>query len=182
MSYGAYVAGEKLPAVDANRGFVPVGTILPFAGASAPSSWIFCYGQAISRATYADLFAIIGTTYGSGDGSTTFNVPDMRGNMILGKDNMGGSSRNRVVDADADTLGGQDGEENHTLTTSELPPHSHSADVRSAGGPNSGTFFAGFNSANISNSIGSPSTDNTGSGSAHNNMPPYIVFNYIIRY
>lgn len=79
---------------------------VPYAGASAPAGWLLCYGQAVSRATYADLFTAIGTTYGVGDGSTTFNLPDMRGRTPLGKDNMGGVSADVVTDANADTLGG----------------------------------------------------------------------------
>lgn len=68
------------------------GTVLPFAGSTAPTGWLLCYGQAISRTTYANLFAVIGTTYGVGDGSTTFNLPDLRGRIAAGKDNMGGSA------------------------------------------------------------------------------------------
>lgn len=66
---------------------VPVGTILPFAGASIPAGWIECAGQAVSRTTYPDLFGSIGTTYGAGDGSTTFNLPDLRGEFLRGWDN-----------------------------------------------------------------------------------------------
>lgn len=181
MSYGAYVAGEELPAADANKGFVPIGTVLPFAGSSAPSSWIFCYGQAISRATYAALFAIIGTTFGAGDGSTTFNVPDMRGNMILGKDDMGGSSRNRVVDADADTLGGQDGSETVTLTTSQIPSHTHGVrGVTTSTGSDTGAWR--ISGSNVVFTADITTDGGTGGGQAHNNMPPYITLNYIIRY
>lgn len=72
------------------------GTVLPFAGSAAPTDWLLCYGQAVSRATYANLFAVIGTTYGAGDGSTTFNVPDLRGRVAAGKDNMGGTAANRL--------------------------------------------------------------------------------------
>ena len=66
---------------DANNKAVPVmpvGCVIPFAGAAAPTGWLLCQGQAVSRTTYAQLFSVIGTTYGSGDGSTTFNLPDMR--------------------------------------------------------------------------------------------------------
>ena len=62
----------------------PLGSILPFGGASAPTGWMLCQGQAISRITYADLFAVIGTSFGAGDGSTTFNIPDLRGEFIRG--------------------------------------------------------------------------------------------------
>ena len=72
---------------DANNKAVPVmpvGCVIPFAGAAAPTGWLLCQGQAVSRTTYAQLFSVIGTTYGSGDGSTTFNLPDMRGRVAVG--------------------------------------------------------------------------------------------------
>lgn len=68
------------------------GTVLPFAGSVAPTGWLLCYGQAVSRTTYAPLFAVIGTTFGVGDGSTTFNLPDLRGRIMAGKDDMGGTA------------------------------------------------------------------------------------------
>lgn len=75
---------------------IPVGTMLPYAGGAAPANFALCFGQAVSRTTYAALFAIIGTTYGTGDGSTTFNLPDMRGRVAAGADNMGGTAANRL--------------------------------------------------------------------------------------
>lgn len=88
---------------------VPVGTILDYGGASIPSKYLLCAGQAVSRATYADLFTAIGTTWGVGDGSTTFNLPDLRGRVTAGKDDMNGSDANRLnndgLGADADVLG-----------------------------------------------------------------------------
>ena len=75
---------------------IPVGGVLPYTGASAPnSSFVLPYGQAISRTTYASYFSLVSTTFGSGDGSTTFNVPDLRGRVIAGLDNMGGSAAMR---------------------------------------------------------------------------------------
>ena len=73
---------------------MPAGMLFPFAGASAPTGYLLCHGQAVSRTTYADLFTAIGTTYGTGDGSSTFNLPDLRGRVIAGQDDMGGSSAN----------------------------------------------------------------------------------------
>lgn len=72
-------------------GLAPAGVVLPFAGASAPSGWMLCAGQAVSRTTYSALFDAIGTAHGAGDGSTTLNLPDMRGRVAGGKDDMGGS-------------------------------------------------------------------------------------------
>lgn len=75
---------------------LPSGIIIPFAGASAPGGWLLCAGQAVNRVTYGILFAAIGTTYGTGDGSTTFNVPDLRGRVPFGADNMLGTAANRA--------------------------------------------------------------------------------------
>ena len=102
---------------------VPTGVLNPYAGATAPVGWLLCFGQSISRTTYATLFTAIGTTYGSVSG-TTFNLPDMRGQVTAGLDNMGGTSRDRVVDSDADVLGGEIGDSgghSHDLTTENLP-------------------------------------------------------------
>lgn len=91
------LAANKKFTVASNPVMCPVGMLAPFAGASAPDGWLFCAGQAVSRSTYAALFAVVSTTYGSGDGSTTFNLPDLRGRTAVGKDNMGGSAANRVT-------------------------------------------------------------------------------------
>lgn len=99
-------------------------------GTAAPPLSIFGYGQAISRTTYAAYFAIVGTTYGAGDASTTFNVPDYRGRGIVGKDDMGGSSANRLTGlsggVDGDVLGAVGGTEGTTLAEANLPAHVHS--------------------------------------------------------
>ena len=94
---------------------LPAGTVVPFAGTAEPNGYLFCYGQAVSRTGYAALFAALGTTYGSGDGTTTFNLPDLRGRVIAGQDDMGGSSANRLTNQtgglDGDTLGATGGAE-----------------------------------------------------------------------
>lgn len=87
---------SKLATSVANS-LVPIGTILPYGGASSPnSSWLLCYGQAVSRSTYSSLYAILGDLYGVGDGSTTFNLPDLRGRVPVGNDAMGGTAANRT--------------------------------------------------------------------------------------
>ena len=116
---------------------LPVGMIVDYAGASAPSRWLLCYGQAISRTTYADLFAILGTTYGTGDGSTTFNLPDLRGRVVAGQDDMGGVSADRLTNqtggVDGDVLGAVGGAETHTITLAQMPAHDHGAVTGSNG-------------------------------------------------
>lgn len=79
------------------QGGIPSGAIMDYAGATEPTGWLFCAGQAISRTTYANLFAAIGTNYGAGDGSTTFNVPDYRGRVSAGRDDMGGTNAQRLT-------------------------------------------------------------------------------------
>ena len=74
-------------------GAVPTGTILDFAGSTAPNGYLLCFGQLVSRTDYADLFGVIGSTYGVGDGTSTFGIPDLRGTVIAGFDNMGGTYR-----------------------------------------------------------------------------------------
>lgn len=106
-----------------SRFFLPSGMISPFAGSSAPSGWLLCAGQSVSRTTYAELFTAIGTTYGAGDGSTTFALPDLRGRVIAGVDNMGGTDAGRLDWSN--TLGTSGGAQKHTLTSSEMPSHTH---------------------------------------------------------
>jgi microcystin-dependent protein len=106
----------------------PTGAINAYAGSIAPTGWLLCDGAAVSRATYADLFALIGTTYGVGDGTTTFNLPDMKGRVIVGKAATGTFA----------ALNNKGGAETHTLVTGEMPSHAHTADgdltAASAGG------------------------------------------------
>jgi microcystin-dependent protein len=114
---------------------IPAGSIQAYAGpitahagavASAeatgqpPRGWLWCAGQAVSRTTYSALFNAIGTAYGTGDGATTFNVPDLRGRTVVGLDDMGGSDASRL--SSANTLGTAGGAETH----STLPDHTHS--------------------------------------------------------
>ncbi len=116
---------------------IPLGGMIEFTGTTAPNgSFVLPSGQAISRTTYATYFAMVGTTYGAGDGSTTFNVIDKRGRVSAGRDDMGGSAASRIGSVSTDsgtisgaTLGSSGGSSTHVLTTGEMPSHTHDASV-----------------------------------------------------
>lgn len=166
---------------------LPVGVIFPYGGSSAPSGWLMCDGSAVSRTTYATLFTAISTAFGAGDGSTTFNLPNTARKVLVGAGGTGTSTL-------ANTVGATGGAETHTLTTAELavhnhgvtdPTHSHNYYL-----PNSDTAGAGVAvgvSADFSASTATSSSttgisiNNAGSGSAHNNLQPSLVTNYIIK-
>jgi microcystin-dependent protein len=169
------------------------GTIKLDAGTVAPAGWLKCDGSAVSRTTYAQLFARVGTAYGAGDGSTTFNLPNLLGRFPLGA-GQGTGLTNRLQ-------GATGGEEAHVLATAELPAHNHGiTDPGHSHGAPSGTgFMVQLNSSSEGNTT-SPSgmrttnggantggagtgisTQNTGSGTAHNTMPPFAVVTYIIK-
>lgn len=188
---------------------LPIGAVIDYAGSTAPSFWLFAYGQNVSRTTYAALFAAISTTYGVGDGSTTFTLPDLRGRVVAGKDDMGGTSANRLTDQtdglNGDTLGDTGGSETHTLTSAQMPAHTHTGTTASDGahthGMNDNAIYnntpntTGFtvdpgsnalylDTARQTESGGAHThtftTASAGSDGAHNNLPPTIILNKII--
>lgn len=168
-----------------NNAICPVGSMMDYGGTAAPSLWLLCYGQAIDRTTYASLFTAIGTTYGVGDGSTTFNVPDIRGRVTAGQDDMGGSSANRLTGTsggvDGDVLGGVGGLETHTLAASESPALTYTISGTGSAGGASGTRLANMNASNNAGDVTATAaiTTNAGGG-AHNNVQPTIIVNKII--
>ena len=158
---------------------MPTGSIMSFAGSSAPTGYLLCDGAAISRSTYSTLFGVLATTYGSGDGSSTFNIPDLRGRVIAGQDDMGGVSANRLTGltggVDGDVLGGSGGAEKHTLTIAQMPAHDHTYDQTN-------NVTAGGSTAIEDGPItGTATSSSTGGGGAHNNVQPTIILNYIIK-
>jgi microcystin-dependent protein len=176
----------------------PTGIIVPFAGTAAPAGWLLCYGQAVSRLTYSALFGVTSTLYGVGDGSTTFNMPDLRGRVIAGKDDMGGVAATRLTSATitggALTLGKVGGEERHQLTTAEMANHNHALTdpghmhgLLRANIASSGTFWSYFGAAGSTNDVNTASATTgitlaaTGGDTPHNNVQPTLIGNYIIR-
>jgi microcystin-dependent protein len=182
---------------------VPLGSSFDYWGATAPSShFVLAYGQAISRTTYSALFSLLSTTYGSGDGTTTFNVPDLRGRVIAGKDDMGGSSAFRLsatgLGVAADVLGNAGASETYTLVTSNLPPYTPSG--TNTGGSATFTYSAnnmtngGSNTVSLiqpsglGNSVATVFTQPTFNGAAQggssapfSRCQPTIIANKLLR-
>ena len=192
-------------------GGVPIGTVVDYGGLVAPAGWVLCDGSAVARlGLYAGLFAVIGEAFGEGDGSTTFNLPDLRGRVTAGDDNMGGSTAGRLTDAsmgpNAVTMGAWGGHELVTLSTDEMPSHSHvgtaaptvlvnptySSPIGAAPDPALG-FLAGT-SGNRTALVGGISTvgsldhthvisiGNAGGGLPHSVVQPTIIISKMIRY
>ena len=168
---------------------LPIGSVIEWYSDTIPDNWLLCNGQAVSRTDYSALFEVIGTTYGTGNGTTTFNLPNKMGRVGVGKSDI--SPYNQ--------LGNTGGETTHTLTLNEMPRHSHSSAVinpSSGGGaypaPSMGFDYTATKNgvviplaqtlpASTSGYLSSTMGNYQGENSAHNNMPPYIITNYIIK-
>jgi microcystin-dependent protein len=148
---------------------VPAGAVTMNAGSTTPTGWLECEGQAVSRSTYADLFAAVGTTYGVGDGSTTFNLPNLQGRVPVGVD---------TGQTEFDALGETGGAKTHTLTTAQIPAHTHTLPSYQ----NTNTASSNLNGlANTTGTQNTHTTSSVGGGEAHNNLQPYITLNFIIK-
>jgi microcystin-dependent protein len=180
-----------------------IGEVIPWPAAAIPTSWLECNGQAVSRSTYSALFSVIGTTYGAGDGSTTFNVPSYQGRTLVGLD---------TTQAEFDVLGEIGGAKTHTLTVDQMPSHTHVQNSHNhtqnahthppligtnylntyvsvtgiatgtgkvAG--DAGSANATTGSTTATNQAATATNQNTGGGQAHNNLQPYAVARYIIK-
>jgi microcystin-dependent protein len=161
---------------------IPVGTIIPYTSLTIPDGWLTCDGRELSRSEFIELFTVIGTTYGIGNGLTTFNVPDLRGRDIIGI-GQGASMTDR-------NLGQQGGSETKVLTINQLPSHTHGILVSSS---TAGLEFAdngkedvlvgdhgGVYLNNTTNSL-QPFIQSTGNNDPIDIMPPFLVCNYIIK-
>ena len=175
---------------------IPLGAMLPYTGSTAPNTaFVLPFGQAISRTTYATYFSLVSTTFGTGDGSTTFNVIDMRGRLPIGQDNMGGSAASRVTTAgssiDGTTIGANGGGQNVSILQGNLPNVTLGGSVTYAanssgisyqpGGAGATVVSAMASGGNTSATTTSVSISLGGSGTVLNKMPPGIVVPYILR-
>ena len=167
---------------------IPTATIVPWSSASVPTGFLECNGQAVSRSTYSALFAIVGTTYGAGDGASTFNVPNLADNVAVGKSNNKALASTGGANTVASTgnVGGSTA--NATLSTAQLASHSHS-------GANTGNATVTLGTpAGLAASSANTNTGNAGSGTGHSHnmsanfsgdatsvLQPYLTIIYIIK-
>ena len=145
----------------------PTGSIVGYGAAAAPTGWLLCDGSVVSRTTYAALYAVIGTTWGVGDGSTTFNVPDSKGRFPIGYGTGAGLT--------ARALGAKGGEESHTITITELPSHSHDIPILT------GSHADGSEACIEVGAQGLTPTAVAGGATAMAMLPPFWCQNYIIK-
>mgnify|MGYP006280094379 CR=1 FL=1 len=161
---------------------VPYGTIIQSAAVTIPGGWLVCDGTLLNKYTYSNLFDAIGYTYGGVDNS--FNLPDLRGRTTVGA-GAGSGLTNR-------TLAATGGEETHTLTITEMPSHDHGSNASGGQGHYGLMYNSGYNTMNAAVNDGNEpdlyvppgalDIYNTGGGGAHNNMQPFLVLQYLIKY
>lgn len=174
---------------------IPTGSVFPYAGSSAPTYWLLCDGSEVLRSTYPELFAVIGTSFGTPpSGGSYFLLPDMRGRLPLGKDNMGGTGANRVTASAADSVGGFGGNESKVIPIQNLPEHEHDLQgaagaqyyaIRDVPGIGAGevtaiTYDAPTGAGQGSAIATSGGVNNPTLGQAQDVMNPYLTMNYII--
>lgn len=172
---GVHAAQHAWNGADPLQGLVPPGALVPYAGSTSPPGWLIADGATVNRVTYAALFTAIGTAYGSGDGSTTFGLPDLRGRVPVGVDAGAGRA------SGAGGRGAAGGAQAHTLTDSEIPAHQHAFPYAVAGvavgtGTNNGMLDPNAHTVNTS-----AQTATVGSGQPHNNMPPFLTITFLIK-
>lgn len=164
---------------------VPIAAVLPFGGPASqiPANFLLCDGREVSRFTFQNLFNIIGIAYGSPSSGSVFKLPDLRGRVVTGLDNMSGQSADRITQSFADSLGGKGGEERHAITVGEMAIHDHDYDDISYAGGGAGSEQGDTGASDADNLKASTvrSSQLEGAGTSHLNMQPSMAFNWIIR-
>ena len=179
--------GKSKLSQDVQHELLPTGGLIPYAGVNLnsfnfdPPGFLTCNGRSVFRHAYPALFAVIGIQYNYGNiPEDQFCIPDLRGRAIFGlcgSPSGTGDTAGRITGATANALnlGGSGGAETHTLTIDQIPPHSHTHNfpaVMQAGVSGTSGVYNGTISA---------STSMSGGGQPHNNMPPFILMNYLIK-
>jgi microcystin-dependent protein len=179
----------------------PVGGAMFFTGSAAPTNWLFAFGQVLSQTTYADLFAVVGSTYNiGGEGAGNFRMPDLRDVVVVGKGNMGGSARGLITIATTTTLGQLIGAQNEQIAASHLPPmtatttaagaHNHTYDKAAVDGvplqwTNGGSGHISIAAGQATSGVSDHNHDvtiNAGSpNTAHSKLQPGLILNVIVR-
>ena len=187
---GLNVVGDLQLNAEVEARLSPPGMLGDFAGSAAPTGWLLCNGDtydSIADPTLATLFSVIGTTYG-GTGASNFNVPDFRGRVAIGLDNLGGTPANRMTNAQADILGGAGGVESVSLTEAQNGSHTHTGGTHTHGGVKvEGGNIGGISGqpnkdiVGTSGSGGGVATTSSGSGAAHANDQPWMAIIKIIK-
>lgn len=150
----------------------PSGCVVAFAGSVPPTGWLLADGSAVSRTTYARLFAVISTTYGNGDRSTTFNLPNFKGKVGVGLD---------PSQVEFDSLSEEGGSKTHTLSINEMPSHRHALTMSTTAWVSGSSSTRPLQGSAPTSNVTQNDMGSTGGGQAHNNLQPYIVINYIIK-
>jgi len=163
---------------------IPTATIVPWSSSSVPTGFLECNGQAVSRSTYSALFAIIATTYGSGDGASTFNVPDLQNNVAVGKSNNKALASTGGANTVASTGNVAGSTANATLSTPQLATHSHPGGATPGGGYSNDGGPEGRNATTGNQGGGGGHSHNMSanfSGDATSVLQPYLTIIYIIK-
>jgi len=170
---------------------IPTATIVPWSSASVPTGFLECNGAAVSRSTYSALFAIVGTTYGAGDGSSTFNLPNLSDNVAMGKSGTKAVASTGGANTVSSTGNIAGSTANASLSTAQLASHSHGISVQAPSGVPNGTllpytFVVGYAANAVTNSVGSGTGHSHNmsanfSGDATSVIQPYLTVMYVIK-